>query len=176
MYKINRKIEIDAGHRIKAHTSKCRNLHGHRYTILVTLSSNQLIHDGSQTGMVMDFGVIKEVMNECIDSNCDHAMIVDAEDEYLIKILDIIHSARQVKQSQTASLIYNPEKMKIYLVPFSPTAEYLAKHWYEILSLKLSNQLNQINRLSVDSVRVYETPNCWAEYPTYFKEISNVQK
>ncbi|WWO99713.1 MAG: 6-carboxytetrahydropterin synthase [Candidatus Dasytiphilus stammeri] len=168
MYKINRKIEIDAGHRIKAHTSKCRNLHGHRYKILVTLSSKKLIHNGSQTGMVMDFGFIKEVMNECIDSNCDHAIIVDAEDEYLVKILDIVNSAHQVKDSKTASLIYNSEKMKIYLVPFSPTAEYLAKHWYEILSLKLSTQFNQINRLSVESVRVYETPNCWAEYPTYF--------
>ncbi|WWO95294.1 MAG: 6-carboxytetrahydropterin synthase [Candidatus Dasytiphilus stammeri] len=169
MYKINRKIEIDAGHRIKAHTSKCRNLHGHRYKILVTLSSKQLISDGSQTGMVMDFGFIKEVMKESIDSTCDHAIIVDAEDEYLVTILDIVSSARQVKHSKNAALIYNPEKLKIYLVPFSPTAEYLAKHWYEILSLKLSTQqINHITRLSIDSVRVYETPNCWAEYPTYF--------
>ncbi|WWP02124.1 MAG: 6-carboxytetrahydropterin synthase [Candidatus Dasytiphilus stammeri] len=167
MYKINRKIEIDAGHRIKAHDSKCRNLHGHRYSILVTLYSKDLITDGSQTGMVMDFGFLKNAMNDCIDNNCDHAIIVDAEDDYLINILGIVEYAIQVKKSATAVLVYNTEKMKIYLVPFSPTAEALAKHWFEILSDKIYTMFYGITQIKVESVRVYETPNCWAEYPHY---------
>ncbi|WWP01145.1 MAG: 6-carboxytetrahydropterin synthase [Candidatus Dasytiphilus stammeri] len=176
MYQINRKIEIDAGHRIKAHASKCRNLHGHRYSILLTISSQDLINQGSQTGMVMDFSFVKDAMKECIDSNCDHAIIVDAEDNYLIKILDIVEDGNKVQQSQTALLIYNSAGMKIYIVPFSPTAEALAKHWYEILSIKISTSCSEKNRMIVESVRVYETPNCWAEYPAYPKEMSDVQK
>ncbi|MEI4220287.1 MAG: 6-carboxytetrahydropterin synthase [Candidatus Dasytiphilus stammeri] len=176
MYKINRKIEIDAGHRIKAHDSKCHNLHGHRYSILVTLTSKELISEGSQSGMVMDFSFVKEVMHECIDRNCDHAIIVDAEDDYLINILDIVEYGRKVQQSKTALLIHNSAQMKIYIVPFSPTAEALAKHWYEILSEKILHRLmGIIHPLIIDSVRVYETPNCWAQYPaSYKKERDNV--
>ena len=37
MLTITRKLEFDAGHRIPDHNSQCRNLHGHRYTLLITL-------------------------------------------------------------------------------------------------------------------------------------------
>ena len=37
MLTITRKLEFDAGHRIPDHTSQCRNLHGHRYTVEITL-------------------------------------------------------------------------------------------------------------------------------------------
>ena len=37
MITITRKLEFDAGHRIPDHKSQCRNLHGHRYTIEITL-------------------------------------------------------------------------------------------------------------------------------------------
>ena len=39
MLTITRKLEFDAGHRIPDHNSQCRNLHGHRYTLLITLYS-----------------------------------------------------------------------------------------------------------------------------------------
>ena len=37
MLTITRKLEFDAGHRIPDHKSQCRNLHGHRYTLEITL-------------------------------------------------------------------------------------------------------------------------------------------
>jgi 6-pyruvoyltetrahydropterin/6-carboxytetrahydropterin synthase len=38
MLTITRKLEFDAGHRIPDHKSQCRNLHGHRYTLEITLT------------------------------------------------------------------------------------------------------------------------------------------
>ncbi|MFZ8988336.1 MAG: 6-carboxytetrahydropterin synthase, partial [Methylophilaceae bacterium] len=35
---ITSRMEFDAGHRIPNHKSSCRNLHGHRYAIEVSLS------------------------------------------------------------------------------------------------------------------------------------------
>ncbi|WP_248919924.1 6-pyruvoyl trahydropterin synthase family protein [Pseudomonas entomophila] len=165
MFKIDRKIEIDAGHRIRSHGSKCRNLHGHRYSVHMTLSADELATHGSETGMVLDFSFAKDAMVQCIDELCDHALIVDAEDEYLLQVLDIHGPARDVRTSGVALPLTNGEGMKIYLVPFSPTAEALAKHWYELLSDKVATLGHGAAQVRVDTIRVYETPNCWAEYP-----------
>lgn len=165
MFKIDRKIEIDAGHRIRSHGSKCRNLHGHRYVVHMTLSADELATHGSESGMVLDFSFAKEAMMACIDEPCDHALIVDAEDDYLLRILGIQGPAGDVRISGVALALTNGEGMKIYLVPFSPTAEALAKHWHELLSEKIGTLGHGAKQVSVDAIRVYETPNCWAEYP-----------
>ena len=56
---IRRRIEIDAGHRVPHHASKCCNLHGHRY-VIEALCNGPLAEAGEQTGMVLDFGFLKE--------------------------------------------------------------------------------------------------------------------
>ena len=40
---ITTRLEFDAGHRIPNHKSNCKNLHGHRYAIEVTVTGP--IHD-----------------------------------------------------------------------------------------------------------------------------------
>lgn len=75
MYKVKKRLEISAAHRLKLdYTSKCTNLHGHNWVIDVYLKSEEL----NQNGMVMDFTVIKEkitnkfdhkVINEVVDFN-----------------------------------------------------------------------------------------------------------
>ena len=47
MLTITRKLEFDAGHRIPDHKSQCRNLHGHRYTLEITLTGDaKLVYTG----------------------------------------------------------------------------------------------------------------------------------
>ena len=41
---ITTKLEFDAGHRIPHHKSSCKNLHGHRYAIEVTIKG-EIISD-----------------------------------------------------------------------------------------------------------------------------------
>ena len=53
---ITTRLEFDAGHRIPSHKSQCKNLHGHRYAIEITLSGDIISQaDASENGMVMDF-------------------------------------------------------------------------------------------------------------------------
>ena len=55
MLTITRKLEFDAGHRIPDHKSQCRNLHGHRYTLEITLLGQVIEEEGSSdNGMIMD--------------------------------------------------------------------------------------------------------------------------
>src|SRR5262245_26860983 len=81
-FEITREIGIDAGHRVTWHGSKCRNLHGHRYTVQA-LGSGPLGGEGEQLGMVLDFGFLKEEMLAEIDAPCDHGMILWIDDPIL---------------------------------------------------------------------------------------------
>ena len=61
MISVTRRLEFDAGHRIPDHRSQCRNLHGHRYVLEITLTGDVVQAPGeSDNGMLMDFSEIKQ--------------------------------------------------------------------------------------------------------------------
>ncbi|MDR1848594.1 MAG: 6-carboxytetrahydropterin synthase, partial [Zoogloeaceae bacterium] len=68
--RITRRLEFDAGHRIPDHQSQCRNLHGHRYALEITLEGEVNAKPGeTDSGMVMDFADIKAIAErELIDA------------------------------------------------------------------------------------------------------------
>lgn len=118
------------------HESKCKNLHGHRYVVDVTCAAGEL----DALGRVIDFAVVKDVFGAWVDSTLDHGVILNIEDHRLIELCE-------------------REGWRHFVLPFNPTAETLAR----VLHAKASDLLGQ--RVKVTGVRVYETPNCWAEYP-----------
>jgi len=70
MNTISRSYTFCAAHRIEGHP-KCGRLHGHNYVVTVQLYG---IRD-SETGMVLDYGLLDEVVKPLIDS-FDHRYIV----------------------------------------------------------------------------------------------------
>ena len=65
--RITRRLEFDAGHRIPAHDSQCRHLHGHRYALEVTLSGELIVTEGaSNQAMVMDFSEVKAIAKQLV--------------------------------------------------------------------------------------------------------------
>ena len=73
---ITKEIGIDMGHRVPNHKSKCRNPHGHRYTLEVTITAPLIDTDGaSDEGMIFDFGDIKKHMMEKIHDVLDHGFM-----------------------------------------------------------------------------------------------------
>ena len=82
MITITRKLEFDAGHRIPDHKSQCRNLHGHRYTIEITLIGEVIEEEGnSDNGMLMDFSDVKALANQHLVHVWDHAFLVYDKDQ-----------------------------------------------------------------------------------------------
>ena len=74
---ITRRLEFDAGHRIPNHNSQCKHLHGHRYTIEITLSGDVITTEGvSEQGMVMDFSDVKHIAKAHVVDAWDHAFLV----------------------------------------------------------------------------------------------------
>lgn len=163
-FMITREIGIDMGHRVTHHGSKCKNIHGHRYTILATCAG-KLFDSGEQEGMVLDFGFLKDIMMAEIDAPCDHGMCLWVDDPIASSVMsDLDYSVVQTQVLRDGHLMmHTPIFGKLYLVPFVPTAENLAKHWYERMKLRVAEITQGLGWL--ESVTVYETPNCSAMYP-----------
>jgi len=141
---VTRRLEFDAGHRIPDHRSQCRNLHGHRYVLEVTLEGPVINAPGeSDNGMVIDFSDVKAIAREYIVDHWDHAFLVYAHDAPVRDFL--------------ASL---PDH-KTVVLDCIPTAENLARVIFDTLAPHYRNRYGQDLRLT--RVRLYETPNCWVD-------------
>lgn len=155
---ITKQIEIDMGHRVMNHKSKCKNIHGHRYKIEVGVDDKIITEKGvSNEGMVIDFGDLKKIMMNEIDEVYDHGFIMSKEDDLLMKIFDVEIMGEVKNANRYVSL--NNIDSKIIVVDFIPTAENLAKHWFDIIK----GELEKI-KIKLKFVRVWETPTSSAIY------------
>jgi len=172
-YSVTRQIGIDAGHRVMTHGSKCRHLHGHRYGIEATCAARnaELHRAGEQTDMVIDFSFLKDEMMRHIDAPCDHGLIVSAADEELLEMLcprpgefaDWLAQIRgEVADARFCATTDTRMSTKLYVIAHQPTAECLAAHWFHRLAEPVRARSDGVALLS--RVRVWETPNCYADY------------
>lgn len=76
-FTVGKSFTFDAAHQLPLHDGKCRNLHGHTYRVEVA-ATGTLIDEGSKTGMVVDFGDIKEVWDNHIKPIVDHRNLNNA--------------------------------------------------------------------------------------------------
>ena len=142
--RITRRLEFDAGHRIPSHASECRHLHGHRYAIEVTVSGEIIAAQGNaEQGMVADYSAIKALMKQHVVDKWDHAFLAYANDEPVLAFLRSIAGHKTV----------------VFDAP--PTAECLAKTAYRILEAPIL--ATYAGRVRLEQVRIFETPNCWAD-------------
>jgi len=163
-YEITREISIDAGHRIPLHESKCRNIHGHRYKILLTVMGRKLKTTGSGSGMLMDFGFMKEEMMGHIDAIFDHALILYQKDPLIKHLLPI--------GDRTPTLGQHGGKFgKIVIIDRIPTAENLAELWTKQLIVPVASRSE--GWCTVKSVTVFETPNCSA---TFTRDLNQLEE
>jgi len=152
---ITRRLEFDAGHRIPQHKSQCRHLHGHRYALEVTLSGEVIQTEGaSEQGMVMDFSEVKDIALQKIVNVWDHAFLVYRGDTQVLAFLKSIPGHKTV------------------VLDSIPTAENLALLAFNVLDAAYIDVYG--NHLRLARVRLYETPNNWADAGAHkLQEMSN---
>ena len=139
MLTITRKLEFDAGHRIPDHRSQCKNLHGHRYVL-----GRPVDQDGhAANGMILDFSDVKRIAEENLVDKWDHAFLVYENDTAVRTFLEGLPDHKTVVLKKV------------------PTAENLASIAFELLRSEYADFYG--NALALKKVRIYETPNCWAE-------------
>lgn len=144
MLTITRKLEFDAGHRIPNHHSQCRNLHGHRYSLHITLVGKVVEREGdAEEGMILDFSEVKALAEVHLVSQWDHAFLVYEKDTAVRAFLESMPDHKTV------------------VIDRVPTVENLAQIAFDTLKGVYLDCYG--NGLALQKITLYETPNCWAE-------------
>ncbi|MCB0346589.1 MAG: 6-carboxytetrahydropterin synthase [Bdellovibrionales bacterium] len=90
MISVVQQVSFSAGHRLKDHEGKCRNLHGHNYLVEFHLSAAEL--DG--VGRVLDFAEIKQRLGGWIKQYWDHSFILARDDEEARRAVSMVDGQR----------------------------------------------------------------------------------
>ena len=137
---IMRQVDFCAGHRLVGHEGKCRNLHGHNYRAELYITGRRL----DSVGRVVDFAAIDRLFKGWIDENWDHGVLVWNDDRELIDALSRI------------------EPSKIYLMPYNPTAENIARYLLTEIGPMLTRQISGYD-VRLTRVVVWENDRSFAE-------------
>lgn len=124
MYTVVKRLHFCYGHRLLDYDGKCAHPHGHNASVEVVLSRDTL--DGC--GMVIDFGDIDRALEEFIDVELDHRMLLRHDDP-------LVEALRGVGEEP-------------YLMDSNPTAENIAELLFQQAKKK---------GLPVVAVRLWET-------------------
>lgn len=110
----------------------------------VTISGGIITDAGApEQGMVMDFSDVKRIIWEALVDQWDHAFLVYAGDTRVLEFLQSMDDHKTV------------------VLEVQPTAENLALIAFDILHHTFRNRY--AGRLALEHVRLFETPNCWAD-------------
>lgn len=137
MFYITTEASFDAAHFLNNYKGKCKNIHGHRWKIVIKVKKKHLLEDEQNEGMVMDFKDLKKDLSEIVD-RFDHTLIYEKD---------------SMNPDLLAMLI--SEEFALTEVPFRPTAENFSKYFYDTLS--------GIGYDVAEAI-VYETPKNCAAY------------
>ncbi len=137
--KVSKEFRWEMAHRLPFHKGRCKNLHGHTYKALI-----QFEGELDKNGMLIDFYDIYRIVNPVIDE-LDHSIICDKNDTELVEIANKINERVVIIDKPTTA-----ENISIYITE-------------KIIQSSLPDNLNQI------TIRVYETPDAFAEYSLKIK-------
>lgn len=147
---ITREFSFDAAHRLVGHESKCKYLHGHRYSAFVTVEGPEL--DG--VGRVIDFAEVKRIVGGWIDTNWDHNILLNTK--------DILADIARTRFDSGPAACQNVDEIfggkGPYLFDGNPTAENIAQELYHKTDLLLPDEIDII------AIRLYETPKNFADF------------
>ena len=137
MYIIKTEQSFDSAHFLAEYNGKCRNIHGHRWRIIIEIAQDELENTGQTRGMIVDFAQLKTDLKKEAD-DLDHCLILETG---------------TLKEKTYEAL--KDEGFRMVEVPFRPTAENFGKYFYDKMTEK---------GYAVKKSVVYETENNCAAY------------
>lgn len=137
MYTLKIEQSFDSAHFLADYVGKCRNIHGHRWRVIIEIQGDALLASGEKRGMLVDFGDLKNDLKKLADE-LDHSLIIESG---------------SLKDATMEAL--RDEEFRIVEFPFRPTAENFAKYFYDRM-IDLGYRVRE--------AVVYETPNNCASY------------
>lgn len=139
--RISKEFNFDMAHALLGYDGLCRNIHGHSYTLVVTVIGQPVSDFQSpKNGMLIDFKDLKNIIRQQIIDLFDHSLVLNrATPEHLLDVLTSNYD-------------------KIVLTDYQPTTEnMIADMASRIKALLPAN-------LALYSLRLRETPSSYAEW------------
>ena len=139
--RITKDFRFEAAHALWGYDGACRNIHGHSYILNVTIIGKPISDPKHpKFGMVMDFSVLKKIVNETIIESFDHALLVR-------------------KGTPHTELARNSELVgKVLEMDYQPTCENMVVDFAERISSHLPDDVKLF------SLRLHETATSYAEW------------
>lgn len=139
--RLTKEFSFEAAHALGGYDGPCREIHGHSYRLFVTIKGRPSCdeHDPKQ-GMVMDFGVLKKIVNEEIISRFDHALVLRST---------VNEELRKVLAAQFDNLVQ---------VDYQPTCENMLDDFARRIMARLTEGV------TLHSLRLHETASSYAEW------------
>ncbi|WP_417015627.1 6-pyruvoyl trahydropterin synthase family protein [Alistipes sp.] len=140
--RLTKEFSFEAAHALEGYDGPCREIHGHSYRFFVTVKGTPVTDPADpKCGMVMDFGVLKRIVNDEIVSRFDHALVLKASEagEELYKVL----SARFGN---------------IIRVDYQPTCENMLTDFAARIAARLPEGVR------LHALRLHETATSFAEW------------
>jgi 6-pyruvoyltetrahydropterin/6-carboxytetrahydropterin synthase len=139
--RLTKQFSFEMSHALLNYDGLCRNIHGHSYKLQITVTGKPVQVAGNpKDGMVIDFSILKKIINEQIVSQLDHSLMINEQAP-----LDKLNALGQMYERH-------------HVVPFQPTSENLVVY----ISEKVKSILPE--PIELFSVRLYETANSFVEW------------
>jgi 6-pyruvoyltetrahydropterin/6-carboxytetrahydropterin synthase len=139
--RVTKQFGFEMSHALLNYDGLCRNIHGHSYKLQVTIAGEPMQDAGSpKDGMVIDFSILKKLIQEQIISKLDHSLMINEKAP-----IDKLSAMGQMYE-------------RLQVVPFQPTSENMVLYIAGQVKLLLPDHLELF------SIRLYETGNSFAEW------------
>lgn len=139
--RVTKEFNFEIAHALWNYDGPCKNLHGHSYKLFVTVIGSPIYDEASsKKGMVIDFGDLKEIVNDEIVNKLDHAVILNTEAAQNIPT--------EMQQMFERHLV----------VDYQPTCENLVIDFAKRIKKRLPE------RLKLFSLKLHETGSSFAEW------------
>ena len=140
--RITKKFSFETGHALYGYDGKCRNVHGHSYSLNVTVIGTP-INDTKNVkyGMVIDFGDLKKIVKEEIVNVFDHATVFNKNTPH-------VELAKELEN----------RGHNVLLVDYQPTSEMMVIDFAEKIKKRLPENIK------LHALKLQETKTSFAEW------------
>lgn len=140
--RLTKEFSFEAAHALEEYDGPCREIHGHSYRLFVTVKGHPRPTAGDPAqGMVMDFGLLKRIVNEEVVDRFDHALILQASE------------ASAELRRQLTMRFHN-----VIEVPYRPTCEQMLGDFAQRIRRRLPEGV------TLHALRLHETATSYAEW------------
>ena len=140
--RVTKQFAFEMAHTLDGYDGACREIHGHSYRLFVTVRGVPCADESSpKCGMVVDFGVLKSIVNRLVVDRLDHSLVL-----------------RRSERNESILGVLKDRFGRVVEVDYQPTCENMISDFAARISAELPEGVE------LTALRLYETATSYAEW------------